>query len=117
MRTADGRQVLAPDPARSASWLDRAVKAGEPGAIAHAAGRDERAALDAVKPGDRTAILLKAFQGYALAARRAQREGWPDETWRDWRYRRASLARVLAREGDMSALADAYRDIVARSPN
>ncbi len=117
VRTADGRQVLAPDPARSASWLDRAVKAGEPGAIAHAAGRDERAALDAVKPGDRTAILLKAFQGYALAARRAQREGWPDETWRDWRYRRASLARVLARKGDMSALADAYRDVVARSPN
>ena len=33
---------------------------------------------------------------------------WPDDTWRNWRYRRATLARLLARDGMMSQVADAY---------
>jgi hypothetical protein len=30
------------------------------------------------------------------------------EAWRSWRYRRATLARLLAREGMMSPVANAY---------
>jgi hypothetical protein len=45
--------------------------------------------------------LLSAFRFYAAAAERARDAAWPDEAWRHWRYRRATLARLLAREGMM----------------
>jgi hypothetical protein len=45
---------------------------------------------------------------YAAAAERAQDEAWPDDAWRNWRHRRATLARLLAREGMMQQVADAY---------
>ena len=52
--------------------------------------------------------MLRAFRLYAAAAERAHDEGWPDEVWRGWRYRRATLARLLAREEMMGQVADAY---------
>jgi hypothetical protein len=55
----------------------------------------------------------------ADAAERARIEDWPDEAWRNWRYRRASLAHLLARAGMMNEVADVYDDIrgrYARSP-
>ena len=45
---------------------------------------------------------------YAAAADRARYEDWPDDAWKHWRYRRATLARLLAREGMMQQVADAY---------
>src|SRR5882672_1603896 len=36
---------------------------------------------------------------------------WPDEAYRNWRYQRASLARLLANEGMMRDVADAYDDV------
>jgi energy-coupling factor transporter ATP-binding protein EcfA2 len=44
----------------------------------------------------------------AAAAEHAHDEDWPDEAWRNWRYRRATLARLLAREGMMQQVAEAY---------
>ena len=41
-------------------------------------------------------------------------EDWPDETWRDWRYRRASLARGLALAGMMQEVAEEYARVRAR---
>jgi len=55
--------------------------------------------------------LLRAFRFYAAAAERAHDEAWPDEAWRHWRYRRATLARLLAREGMMDQIADAYMSV------
>jgi hypothetical protein len=51
---------------------------------------------------------LQAFRFYAAAAERAHEEDWPDDAWRHWRYRRASLARLLASEGLMQQVAAAY---------
>jgi hypothetical protein len=33
---------------------------------------------------------------------------WPDGAWKAWRYRRATLARLLANTGMMKQVADAY---------
>jgi hypothetical protein len=57
-------------------------------------------------------LLLQAFAFSANAAQRALNENWPDDAWRNWRYRRATLARLLAREGMMQQVADAYRDVL-----
>ena len=70
--------------------------------------RDEAAAVTESSPQKKNALLLKAFASYAAAAERAQIEDWPDDAWEDWRYRRATLARLLAREGMMPQVADAY---------
>jgi hypothetical protein len=59
-------------------------------------------------------LLLEAFKYYAAASERAGIEDWPDDTWRNWRYRRASLARVLARKGMMQEVADAYETVRER---
>ena len=48
---------------------------------------------------------------YAAAAERARIEDWPDEAYKNWRYQRASLARLLANEGMMRDVADAYADV------
>jgi hypothetical protein len=41
-------------------------------------------------------------------------EDWPDDAWRDWRYRRASLARVLALAGMMREVAQEYTRVHTR---
>jgi TPR repeat protein len=97
-----------PDPAQAWAWYQKGADAGEPTALARFGERDEQNALtvqDALKAHE---LLLRAFRFYAAAAERARDEGWPDEAWRGWRYRRATLARLLAREGMMSEVADAY---------
>ncbi len=103
--------VLAPDPTKAWFWYQKGADAGEPNALARFAERDEAKALaDASAQGSDT-LLLQAFKFYAASAERARDEGWPDDAWRNWRYRRASLARILAREGMMQQVADAYRVI------
>jgi hypothetical protein len=51
---------------------------------------------------------MESFKYYAAAAERARNEDWPDDIWAAWRYRRASLARTLQREGMMQQVGDAY---------
>jgi hypothetical protein len=58
---------------------------------------------------------LAAFRYFAEAAERARLEGWPDDAWKSWRYRRATLARLLAREGMMRQVVDAYAAARSRS--
>jgi WD40 repeat protein/serine/threonine protein kinase/TPR repeat protein len=104
--------TFAPDSARAWSWYSKAANAGDPNALARYAQKS----LDATSTGDatKTAYLLEAFKYYAAAAERARREDWPDEAWRNWRYRRASLARLLAREGMMQEGADIYEGVQRR---
>jgi WD40 repeat protein/TPR repeat protein len=96
-------------------WYQRGADAGEPNSLARFAERDNRAALGAADARQRDQLLLRAFAAYATAAARARDDGWPEEAWRYWRYRRASLARVLAGEGMMQAVADAYGAVGATS--
>ena len=92
-------------------WYQKGADAGEPWALARFAERYEHEALTAADPSKRNAQLLAAFRLYAAAAGRAHDEDWVDDAWKQWRYRRASLARLLAQEGMMQQVADAYRTL------
>ena len=93
--------VLNVDTPKAWSWYQKGADAGEPNALARFAERDERSALAQTDPLKRNAQLLQAFTLYAAAAERAREEDWPDGAWKDWRYRRATLGRVLANAGMM----------------
>jgi eukaryotic-like serine/threonine-protein kinase len=90
------------------------VSAGKADVLARSAERDEKMALTQTDARSRDTLLLQAFTGYAAAADYARREHWPDDSWRYWRHRRASLARVLAQEGMMQQVADSYRAVLVR---
>jgi len=99
------------DAAQAWAWYQKGADAGEPTALARFGERDEQYALAVEDPSKARALLLRAFRFYAAAAERAHDEAWPDEAWRHWRYRRATLARLLAREGMMGQVADAYTSV------
>jgi WD40 repeat protein len=100
---------LQPDPAKAWSWYKKGADAGEPNALARFAEREERNALAQPDSSQRNALLLQAFRFYTAAAERAHDEDWPDDYWKQWRYRRATLARLLASEDMMQQVADAYQ--------
>ena len=108
--TASG-DLLAPDEARAWTWYQKGADAGEPTAQARFAERDDRAALGAESAAERNTHLLRAFRYYTAAAERARVEDWPDEAWRVWRYRRASIARLLERAGMMQEVAATYEAV------
>jgi dipeptidyl aminopeptidase/acylaminoacyl peptidase len=103
--------ALAPDATQAWSWYQEAADAREPHALARFAERYDDAALATDNAASRAAALLTAFARYAAAAEKARQEDWPDDTWRNWRYRRASLARVLARDGLMYDVASTYESV------
>jgi TPR repeat protein len=103
---------LTPDPARASVWYRRGAGAGDPDSLGRLGDREEEIAYRSPAPADRRAHLLGAFRYYTAAADRARREDWPDEAWKSWRYRRASLARRLAHDGltkQVAAIYDAAR--------
>jgi TPR repeat protein len=101
--------LLAPDEARAWFWYRKAADAAEPNALARFG---ERASSNATREDPQ---LLEAFRYYAAAAERSRIEDWPIDAWRDWRYHRASLARLLAHEGMMPQVVDSYTTILAQS--
>ena len=100
------------DTPKAWSWYQKGADAGEPHALARFAERNENDALTTADPAKRHAQLLQAFEQYAAAVEGAHDEGWPDDAWRHWQYRRASLARLLAVEGMMQQVADAYAAVL-----
>jgi TPR repeat protein len=102
------QQSLSADSTRAWAWYQNAADAGEPNALARFAQRDEAAAFAEPDAARRNASWFASFKYYAAAAERARIEDWPGDAWRNWRYRRASLAHLLAREGMMSQVAEAY---------
>ncbi|HEY8051716.1 MAG TPA: protein kinase [Steroidobacteraceae bacterium] len=100
--------VSAPDPARAWSWYQQGADAGEPNALARFAEREE-SRVNGVGPA-----LLAAFRYYVSAAERARQEDWPTEDWRTWRYRQASLARILAHAGMTREVVAAYEAALAQ---
>jgi len=104
----DTGYVVAPDEARAWSWYQKGAEAGDPNALARFGLKEDRAALTAENSAERTAHWLSAFKYYASAAERARLEDWPDSAWKEWRYRRASIARLLAREQMMEQVAEVY---------
>jgi WD40 repeat protein len=111
-RTGDKDEYrLAPDPVRAWAWYQKAAAAAEPNALARFAEKAGEAAFSETDPAKRNGYRLESFRRYAAAAERARIEDWPDEAHRNWRYQRASLARLLANEGMMRDIADAYDDV------
>jgi WD40 repeat protein len=92
----------------TASPAHEGVRPEEVRALGRLADREEMSAIEQPSTTTRDAVLLMAFEHYATAAARAQDAGWPDEAWQQWRYRRATLARLLARDGLMRQVADAF---------
>jgi WD40 repeat protein/serine/threonine protein kinase/TPR repeat protein len=101
-------RTVAPDVAKAWHWYQRGADAAEPHALARFAEREEQDAATEQGDAQQRARLLRAFRYYAAAAERARLDSLPDDTWRSWRYRRASLARLLAAEGMMQEVADGY---------
>jgi eukaryotic-like serine/threonine-protein kinase len=106
--------VLVPDETRAWGWYQLAADAGDPNALSRFAKREDDLAYASTDAAQRRLHLLASFHFYAAAAERARMEDWPDDTWRDWRYRRASLARVLALAGMMQEVAEDYARVRAR---
>jgi WD40 repeat protein len=107
---------LPADTSKAFLWYQKGADAGEPNALARFAERAEVNALTEADGSKRNVLLLEAFARYAAAAQRAHDEDWPDEAWKNWRYRRATLARLLARDGMMQQVADAYSSVLERRP-
>jgi eukaryotic-like serine/threonine-protein kinase len=110
---ADGRGSVStlsvqPDLTKAWQWYEKGSSAGEPNALARVAERQQARALAESSVEKRNLLLLQAFASFAAASERAQNEDWPDEVWRGWRYHRATLARLLEREGMMSPLAGSF---------
>ena len=103
-----GPPKLAPDESLAWAWYQRGLSAAEPNALARFGERDAALALSQGLASSRSAHLMESFKYYAAAAERARSEDWPDDAWVSWRYRRASLARILARAGMMQQVGDAY---------
>jgi TPR repeat protein len=102
------QQKLAPDVPQAWTWYERGAKAGEPNSLARLADREAAVAFRQSTAAAKNSHLMESFKYYAAAAERARNEDWPDDIWVAWRYRRASLARILAREGMMREVGDAY---------
>ncbi len=104
-----------PDLSKAWPWYQKGADAGEPNALARFAERAETAAMTESDPKNTDAGLLDAFRYYAGAAQFAHDEDWPDEAWKHWRYRRATLARLLANDGLMPQVAAAYAAVLDRT--
>jgi TPR repeat protein len=111
-----GLKGLPADAGQASVWYAKGADVGEPDALAYLAARDEASAIAETSMSERSPLLLRAFSEYAAAAERAHDEDWPDDAWREWRYRRATLARLLARAGRMPQVADAYTQVRNDSP-
>ena len=108
---AVAQSTIQPDLGKAWTWYQKGADAGEPHALARFAEREEGNALEEADATRRNAEFLEAFRLYAAAADRARDEDWPDDAWKHWRYRRATLARFLATQGMMQQVAEAYTAI------
>src|SRR5262249_51292710 len=87
------RQLLGTMPVR--------LTADDPRILVQTAEAEERAAIASPKPSDKYARLQHALALYTKAVQRASDSGWPQGYVRPWRYRRATLVRVLDRLGTL----------------
>jgi WD40 repeat protein len=103
--------VFPKDTVKAWAWYQKGADVGEPSALARFGERAENSSLTQQDPVKTNALLLEAFRFYASATERAREENWPDEALRHWRYRRATLAKLLARAGMMRQVAEAYAGV------
>ncbi len=103
-----GAPGLSADSAKAQHWLKLGVDSLEPEALGRFAEQTEAAAALAVAQSEKHHLLLKALASYTLASEQARLQAWPDAVYKAWRYRRATLARVLAKEGLLREVVETY---------
>jgi WD40 repeat protein/TPR repeat protein len=114
-RRSDGEGYwLTPDTVRAWAWYQKAADRSEPNSLARFAERAGEAAWSETDAAQRNRYRLDSLRYFGAAAERARIDDWPDEAYRTWRYQRASLARLLANEGMMRDVADAYEQSGSR---
>jgi hypothetical protein len=106
-----GAAAAPPDPVQAWAWYQRGADIGDPNALARLAARAESVALTEPDSQRRNSQLLRAFEFYAAASERARSEDWPDDAWRTWRLRRATLARLLAHDGWMPQVVASFDSV------
>lgn len=111
----DSGSAIKADPESALLWYRAGSGQNEPRSLARLAERAENEAVDS-SAGKADTLLLEAFALYARAAEHAQTLEWPDAVWKSWRYRRATLARILAADGLMEQVADAYSRVLDTRP-
>jgi TPR repeat protein len=104
-------------PSGAWQWYQQGAHVREPNSLARLAEREEQNAVAADNQSLRNDHLLQAFGLYTSAAARAHDENWPDEAWQYWRYRRASIARLLGGDGMMGEVGRTYRSSVSEVRN
>ncbi len=97
--------------AQAWNWYQRAADAGEPHALARFGERVLDEAYAEADSAKKRKLMLESFRYYAAAAEVARLENFPDDAWRSWRYQRASLARLLARQGMMRPVAETFEQV------
>jgi TPR repeat protein len=112
VRSSSGAVNFQSDRAKSWFWYQKGAESGEPDALERFAERDERDAMADSSREKSNQRLLRAFEFYAAAAARASAEAWPNDAWKNCRYHRATLARLLAREGLMEEVASTYGKVL-----
>ncbi len=113
---AGGSYVLPPDSHLASLWYQRGYDAREPNSMARFADRALLATIGTPSGPVRSADLLRALTDYTIASQCARADSWPEPLWIRWRYRRAAIARLLAREHKMAEAAEAYVSGVSRCP-
>lgn len=113
---APGLRAAAGLPAAASPARLPVIDSAGPLALARRGDAAEQAAFSARTEAERAACLLQAFGLFAAAQASAERAGLPDDASRRWRYRRASLARVLASAGMMPQVAQVYERVLREYP-
>lgn len=104
-----GAPGLSADSAKAQHWLKLGADSLEPEALGHIAEQTEIAAAPTGGGPSNEHLLLQALALYTLASEQARLQAWPDAVYKVWRYRRATLARVLAHDGLIREVVETYR--------
>ena len=105
-----------PDAAQAAEWYARGAAVHEPFALGELARRAEMSGLKVTSTAEQQRHWREAFVSYAQAAEFARRLEWPEANLRGWRYRRATLARLLGRDHLMPQVAIDFAEVIKGSP-
>jgi WD40 repeat protein len=87
--------------AEGEAWLRKAEAAGDPGAFALEGEWEDQQLLTIHDEFAQRPHLLASLNAYRQAVQIGDAAGWPEQTVRDWRFRRATLARMLAQRQQM----------------
>jgi WD40 repeat protein len=97
--------------AEGEAWVRKAQKAGDPSAFALEGAWEDQHLLATQGDAQQLPLLLADLKAYRQAVQLGEAAGWPEQTVRDWRFRRATLARMLAQRQKMDEAVQAIASV------